>query len=44
MDRGVEELRDEEVKAQLRRLARKVYLESILAAMVLTLVFLAFPT
>jgi hypothetical protein len=44
MDNGVEKLHDAELKAQLRRLARKVYFESILTGMVLMLVFLIIPS
>jgi hypothetical protein len=43
MDTGVEKLDDEVLMAQLRRLARKVYLESILAGVVLTALFLLIP-
>lgn len=43
MDNGVEQLEDDELKAQLRRLARKVYVESIVAGAVLTLVLLLLP-
>jgi hypothetical protein len=43
MDKGVENLEDDELKEQLRRLARKVYIESILTGIALTLVFLILP-
>jgi hypothetical protein len=43
MDTGVEKLDDEELEAQLRRLARKVYVESILTGIVLTALFLVIP-
>ena len=43
MDTGVEKLDDDELKAQLRRLARKVYVESILTGMALTALFLLIP-
>ena len=43
MDTGVEKLEDEELKARLRGLARKVYVESILTGIVLTALFLLLP-
>ncbi len=43
LDTGVEKLEDEELEAQFRRLARKVYLESILAGVLLTALFLLIP-
>jgi hypothetical protein len=44
MDDGEEAIEDEDVKAQLRRQARRVYLKAILAASALTLLVLAIPT
>jgi hypothetical protein len=43
MDSGVEKLDDQELVAQLRRLARKVYVESILSGAMLTVLFLLIP-
>jgi hypothetical protein len=43
MDSGVENLDDDELKEQLRRLARKVYVESVLTGIVLTALFLLIP-
>jgi len=43
MDAGKEFIEDEDVKAQLRRQARRVYAKAIVAACALTLVCLAIP-
>jgi hypothetical protein len=43
MDTGVEKLDDDVLKTQLRRLARKVYVESILTGIVLTALFFLIP-
>jgi hypothetical protein len=43
LDAGIETIEDEDVKAQLRRQARLVYLKAILAAGALTLLCLAIP-
>jgi hypothetical protein len=43
MDAGVEKLNDDELKARLRGLARKVYIESILTGIVLTALFFLIP-
>ena len=43
MDAGIEPIEEEGVKAQLRRQARRVYVKAIVAAGVLTVVFLLIP-
>lgn len=43
MDLGIEQLDDDELKTQLKRLARKVYIESIIAGIALTVLFLLIP-
>lgn len=43
LDTGVERLDDKELEMQLRRQARKVYFESILAGVLLTAFFLLIP-
>ena len=43
MDDGKELIEDEDVKAQLRRQARWIYLKAILAGGALTLIFLSIP-
>jgi hypothetical protein len=43
MDTGKELIEDEDVKAQLRRQARWVYLKAILAASALTVICLLIP-
>ena len=43
MDSGIERIEEDDVKAQLRRQARRVYLKAILAAAALTLLCLAIP-
>ncbi len=43
MDDGVERIDEADVQAQLRRQARRVYLKSLAAGAVLTLLCLAIP-
>jgi hypothetical protein len=43
MDNGIEMIDEEDVKAQLRRQARAVYLKAIVAACVLTALVLVIP-
>ncbi len=43
MDNGIEQVADEDIKRQLRRQARRVYIESILAALALTVLLLLPP-
>jgi hypothetical protein len=43
MDRGVENLEDEKLKEQLRRMARRVYVESVVTGLVVTLLFVLLP-
>jgi hypothetical protein len=43
MDAGIEPIEEEDVKRQLRRQARRVYVKAIAAACVLTVVFLLIP-
>ena len=43
MDTGVEQIADEAMKTRLRRQAIRVYLDSILAALVLMALFLILP-
>jgi hypothetical protein len=43
MDSGIEEIKDEAVLAQVRRQARKVNIESMITAAVLTILILLIP-
>lgn len=43
MDAGKEQIEDEAVLAQIRRQVRKVYMESIVAAIALTVLCLVIP-
>jgi hypothetical protein len=43
MDTGEEAIEDQALARQIRRQARKVYLESVLAAALLTAIVLALP-
>ena len=43
MDGGEEKIEDDPVLAQIRKQARKVYIQSIVASVVLTLIFALIP-
>jgi hypothetical protein len=43
LDNGVEQIDDDQLKAQLRRQALKVYVEAIITGIILAVLFLLLP-